>query len=640
MDNDNLSENIQKLIEKLESDYSYISITTEHLKSLIDSDVDFKLIEKKLKNYCEGKVKEKLNSDKSVEVIDDFIKDKLRFNTNFEHNIKELKKLGRFLSKYDYMLDIDTINKLVTSNSYVNELFKDISLKQSESNEPASTLDDSFISSIIDGYCCLNDIQIQEELNDLDDSSYTDNLKIYLHDISKHQLLTKEEERNLFYEYNAGKEDAKKKLIESNLRLVIPIAKKYKYHGLSIEDLIQEGNIGLMTAIEKFDVTKEYKLSTYATWWIRQGILRALEKKGRMIQLPAVKVQRINRYNRICEQLEKKLGRQPTVTEISRAMQIPYSTVLDIRKENSQMTSLNKSVGEDNSCELGNLISSDFEIDKKINEDEIKKDLNKILTESLTDRELKVLKLRFGLGRNKKMTLEEIGKLLGITSQRVNQLESKALIKIRKHANTKYLSYYLDDYTKAQKDLIELRNSETKNAIYISAVNLLNYVNKKNQKSYDSDILNVLLLDLSEEEYNIVFERYTSDFIEKDMGELKLKIKTYFHRTIFPRIKVIIENEKLGKSVKHRKGRRLVKEKYYDAITSGEFAQYLEKLPKDTLIIATKKFKNIPTKEIARQFSISEEDVLRKTSTVLKIIKNKIEEPLNKNDCKVKIYKK
>ena len=149
-----------------------------------------------------------------------------------------------------------------------------------------------------------------------------------------------------------------------------------------------------------------------------------------------------------------------------------------------------------------------------------------------------------------------------------------------------------------------------------------------------------MLLDLAEDEYNIIFERYNSDFIEKDMGEFQSEINKLFHTRVLPRIKIIIENEQLGKSAKYRKDKKLVKEKYYDAITSGEFAQSLEKLPKDILTIATEKFQNIPTREIARQFSISEEDVLRNTSTVLKLIKNKIEEPLNKNDCKVKTYRK
>lgn len=633
---------VDSVIEKLESDYSYISITKEHLKALIASDIDLNTIERKLKNYCESEVKEKLDSDKSVEVIDSFIKNKLKFNTKFEHNIRELKKLGVFLSKYDYILDIDALNQLVTSNGYLDELFKEISLSQTESSESkiSSTItDDSFISSLVEGYCCLNNIQIQDELDDLEEDC-TDNLKIYFQEISKYPLLTKEEERNLFYEYNSGSVSAKKKLIESNLRLVISIAKKYKYHGLSFEDLIQEGNIGLMTSIEKFDATKGYKLSTYATWWIRQAIVRSLETKGRMIQLPSKRVQRINKYNRISEELEKKLGREPTIAEMSKAMRLSYSTILEVYNERNYPTSLNAMVSCEDTKELGEFVSSDFEVDQDINNKMANNDIEKIMLETLNEREKKVLMLRFGFDENKEMTWEEISEALGISKEGARKIEKRSLNKIRRNRKTKYLAYYMDSPKTSQENLHKLISSDSLTSHYISTGSLITYINTKYKKNYDKDILNVLLLDLAEDEYNIIFERYNSDFIEKDMGEFQSEINKLFHTRVLPRIKIIIENEQLGKSAKYRKDKKLEKEKYYDAITSGEFAQSLEKLPKDILTIATEKFQNIPTREIARQFSISEEDVLRNTSTVLKLIKNKIEEPLNKNDCKVKTYRK
>ncbi len=633
---------VNSVIEKLVSDYSYISITKEHLKALITSDVDLNTIEKKLKNYCESEVKEKLDSNNSVEVIDSFIKNKLKFNTKFEHNIRELKKLGVFLSKYDYILDIDALNQLVTSNGYLDELFKEISLSQTESSESkiSSTItDDSFISSLVEGYCCLNNIQIQDELDDLEEDC-TDNLKIYFQEISKYPLLTKEEERNLFYEYNSGSVSAKKKLIESNLRLVISIAKKYKYHGLSFEDLIQEGNIGLMTSIEKFDATKGYKLSTYATWWIRQAIVRSLETKGRMIQLPSRRVQRINKYNRISEELEKDLGRKPTIAEMSKAMRLSYSTILEVYNERNYPTSLNAMVSCEDTKELGEFVSSDFEVDQDINNKMANNDIEKIMLETLNEREKKVLMLRFGFDENKEMTWEEISEALGISKEGARKIEKRSLNKIRRNRKTKYLAYYMDSPKTSQENLHKLISGDSLTSHYISTDSLITYINTKYKKNYDKDILNVLLLDLAEDEYNIIFERYNSDFIEKDMGEFQSEINKLFHTRVLPRIKIIIENEQLGKSAKYRKDKKLVKEKYYDAITSGEFAQSLEKLPKDILTIATEKFQNIPTREIARQFSISEEDVLRNTSTVLKIIKNKIEEPLNKNDCKVKTYRK
>ena len=426
---------VNSVIEKLESDYSYISITKEHLKALITSDVDLNTIEKKLKNYCESEVKEKLDSNNSVEVIDSFIKDKLKFNTKIEHNIIKLKKLGAFLSRYDYILDIDVLNKLVTSNAYLDKLFKEISLSQTESSESKISsiiAEDSFISSLIEGYCCLNNIQIQDKLDDLEEDCYADNLKIYFQEIRKYHLLTKEEEINLFYEYNSGSISAKKKLIESNLRLVIPIAKKYKYHGLSFEDLIQEGNIGLMTSIEKFDVTKGYKLSTYATWWIRQAITRAIADQARTIRIPVHMVETINRLKKVQSQLLHENGVEPSEELIAEKMDLPVERVREIMRVAQEPVSMETPIGPEEDSRLMDFIRDEDALapDEAALKTITNEDIDGVL-KTLTPREESVIRLRFGLQDGRCHTLEEVGSEFNVTRERIRQIEAKALRKLR-----------------------------------------------------------------------------------------------------------------------------------------------------------------------------------------------------------------
>jgi len=272
-----------------------------------------------------------------------------------------------------------------------------------------------------------------------------DHVRMYLKEIGKVPLLSGEEEIDLAKRMEEGDEDAKQRLAEANLRLVVSIAKRYVGRGMLFLDLIQEGNLGLIKAVEKFDYKKGYKFSTYATWWIRQAITRAIADQARTIRIPVHMVETINKLIRVSRQLLQELGRDPTPDELAKEMQMPVDKVRDILKIGQEPVSLETPIGEEEDSHLGDFIPDDdipapaeaaaFTL--------LKEQLVSVL-ETLTDREEKVLRLRFGLNDGRARTLEEVGKEFNVTRERIRQIEAKALRKLRHPSRSKKLKDYLD----------------------------------------------------------------------------------------------------------------------------------------------------------------------------------------------------
>ena len=275
--------------------------------------------------------------------------------------------------------------------------------------------------------------------------SIEDPVRMYLKEIGKVSLLTADEEIELAKRMEQGDEEAKKRLAEANLRLVVSIAKRYVGRGMLFLDLIQEGNLGLIKAVEKFDYRKGYKFSTYATWWIRQAITRAIADQARTIRIPVHMVETINKLIRVSRQLLQELGREPTPEEIAEEMKMPVERVREILKISQEPVSLETPIGEEEDSHLGDFIQDD---NVPVPADAaaftlLKEQLIEVLG-TLTEREQKVLRLRFGLDDGRARTLEEVGKEFNVTRERIRQIEAKALRKLRHPSRSRKLKDYLD----------------------------------------------------------------------------------------------------------------------------------------------------------------------------------------------------
>ena len=278
-----------------------------------------------------------------------------------------------------------------------------------------------------------------------DGISIEDPVRMYLKEIGKVPLLSAEEEIELAQRMEEGDEDAKKRLAEANLRLVVSIAKRYVGRGMLFLDLIQEGNLGLIKAVEKFDYRKGYKFSTYATWWIRQAITRAIADQARTIRIPVHMVETINKLIRVSRQLLQEIGREPLPEEIAEEMNLPVERVREILKISQEPVSLETPIGEEEDSHLGDFIQDD---NVPVPADAaaftlLKEQLVEVLG-TLTEREQKVLRLRFGLDDGRARTLEEVGKEFNVTRERIRQIEAKALRKLRHPSRSRKLKDYLD----------------------------------------------------------------------------------------------------------------------------------------------------------------------------------------------------
>ena len=280
---------------------------------------------------------------------------------------------------------------------------------------------------------------------DVENAKLDDPVRMYLKEIGRIKLLTPEEEQEIAKKMAEGDEDARKRMSEANLRLVVSIAKRYVGRGMQLLDLIQEGNLGLMKAVEKFDYTKGYKFSTYATWWIRQSITRAIADQARTIRIPVHMVETINRVLRTSHSMVQKLGREPTTKEIADELHIEESKVEEVLKIAQEPVSLETPIGEEEDSHLGDFIQDDeaSQPSEEASYTLLREQLEEVLS-TLTPREEQVLRMRFGLTDGKPHTLEDVGKEFDVTRERIRQIESKALRKLRHPSRSKKLRDFLN----------------------------------------------------------------------------------------------------------------------------------------------------------------------------------------------------
>lgn len=560
-------ESLQSSFKKLYNNHYSFLVSEERFKEIVlneiektrehyNLEIDYsEYLIYRLKELSEKRVKEIFEDDTNAyKLLNIFIEKVFKGKEEYLSSIKALNKVSNFILKHDYIPSYDLVDTLLKNNIKLLDAVK-LVFEKNKSEIVKGRCDEifnsPFIITLMEIYAEKNGIKIEEPTEDFDDSFFaTDAYKMYRKDISRYPLLTPPEEKELaltMANSEKGSEEyinAREKLINSNLRLVISRAKRYVNRGLSFMDLIQEGNLGLITAIDKFDVSKGNKLSTYGVWWIRQAITRAIADKGRNIRLPVHLIDKLNTYVGDVDELKKKLNRDPTEEEII-GLGYTRKEIEKFDKLKNDTISLNQLVGDDDDTELGDFIGvSDENIENSVIQTNGSEEIISILEEAFDKRTAYVLMRRNGFINGKQATLEEIGKELNITRERVRQIENKAIKRIR---NSKALSEIFATYTenpelslqnvrelkeyyhktgKFRYDLITMEEEKMKlKSIY-------EYLN-----GYSKEEIDEVLDALSDEEKELIKIRYGEDLEHPKQRSLEKKQYNMFYGNLVPKIK-------------------------------------------------------------------------------------------------------
>ncbi|MGA9467538.1 MAG: RNA polymerase sigma factor RpoD [Exiguobacterium marinum] len=352
--------------------------------------------------------------------------------------IEELEKLGKKKGVVSMQAIQDRLSHFEVDSDFIDNFIEDLEAKDIRVTEDAADAEETPAKKE-DEEVDLNDLSVPPGIK------INDPVRMYLKEIGRVDLLSAKDETELAKRIEQGDEEAKKRLAEANLRLVVSIAKRYVGRGMLFLDLIQEGNMGLIKAVEKFDYMKGFKFSTYATWWIRQAITRAIADQARTIRIPVHMVETINKLIRVQRQLLQDLGREPAPEEIAKEMELTPEKVREILKIAQEPVSLETPIGEEDDSHLGDFIEDqDAMAPQDAAAYELLKEQLEDVLDTLTDREENVLRLRFGLDDGRTRTLEEVGKVFGVTRERIRQIEAKALRKLRHPSRSKRLKDFLD----------------------------------------------------------------------------------------------------------------------------------------------------------------------------------------------------
>lgn len=588
-----LIDNIYKKIDYINISknefYELVLNEIENSKNLYKGDILYnKFIKQRIEIVLAEKTKRMLsNSDDAIIVINNYINKYFKKTTTYEDSVKSIKKLDSFFKLFHYLPNLDILLEIVRENQIFFEaiqLIVDRHKNQIISGDIEKVFDNNTIILIIESYCMLNNIEIKES-GDLDSKDYndsnleiTDNVKAYLLDMGKRKLLSAEEERELAIRIKQGDRKAREQFIESNLRLVVSVARKYMGRGLAFLDLIQEGNIGLMTAVDKYDVERGCKFSTYATYWIRQAIMRAIADKGRNVRVPVHMYEKIGNYTKTVTNLEAKLNRQPTINEIANEMGVSIPEVTKLYQLQKDTVSINTLIGDDEEKELEDFIPASEETTEDIAivetvQYQLKDQVTKLFKDcNLKQREIEVLILRFGLYGVEPMSLSEVGEKFEITRERVRQIESKALMKIRMSGHVKILAEYMQNPDKSLKQIEEFREKYLETGNFNKAFLKEDRCMKRKEKEemaklqtiyqyfedYTKEQVDAMLLKLTEEEQALIMVRYGEDLSNPVSKKLTKEQTGKFYGCLIPKMKRLLAN--LNSERKPRKKKPKTKE--------------------------------------------------------------------------------
>lgn len=684
---------LNPFIEKERLKYNYInlpqSIYLSKLKEIEDT-MDFsdgKIdIENMIKNCSKRYIVDTLEEEnQAIKVVSNFIKKNIKPQNKYQDNIISFEKIVNFFHDFNCFPPPNLLIELIDKNDTLNKILQDVvenNLEILQKYDIDSKFSDDISKNFIELYCLKNNIEIKKD-NDIQEEDYTefitditntvytdDSVKMYLQEIHK-PILTKEQEKSLALRIRNGDEKAKELFIERNLRLVIKVARKYTGHGISFLDLIQEGNLGLIKAVDKFDVTKGYKFSTYATCWIRQSIQRSLGDKSRNIRLPVHLYEKVKKYELLKKELSLKFNREPTFEELSKKMRVSIDTIYKYERLEHDTISLNMIVGDEDS-ELEDFISLSTEsIDNQFIEENLKDVIENLLKNSnLTTKEIDILKLRFGIGTNDPKTLEETGKIYGVSRERIRQIQEKALKKIRRSYNVKELAIYMDNPKEAQKNIDRYRlkyqqhslqkiklKDRKESELKMEMQEKTKRKSKDNLYEYFSDYskpeVSKVISRLDEDELELLHKRYGDNLLEPVKNDIDADEKKVIISNIIPRIQRMLE----GKKVRRRKNNQkpqstIVEEKTEETVQpqnslnkedykqilgifhNPEFLEMTKKKPLDECLIMSLKLgyfqeKCFSTDAIADFLDVDKEYVINVTKQGLNSYKEKLNQMID-----------
>lgn len=426
---------VLKEINKSKINYKGDIIYTDYIKKIINI-----VLDEQIKNILSKK-------ETAIIIINNYINKCLKQSATIEDSLNNLKKMDKFFKIYNYIPDYDILIQIIKENPKFYNMIESIVKKyqvQIIAGNMEEIFDDETTKLIIEAYCTLNNIEINEEKDDIDLNNYelTDSLKAYFHEISRIPVLSLEDEQKLVKRIAQGDSYAREIFIESNLKLVVSIAKRYVGRGLPFLDLIQEGNLGLITAVDKYDINKETRFSTYANHWIKHSINRALANKGRNVRIPVYVYEKIGTYKKVVNNLELKLNRQPTMSEIANKMNLSISEVIKLHKLQKDTLSINTII-DDEDNEMEQFISSFVKTpEDMVIASTMKYQVREFIDKcNLKPRDKEILLLIFGFNNKEPMKLEKVGEKFNLSPERVRQIKLKSLQKMK---NSKYKNLLIE----------------------------------------------------------------------------------------------------------------------------------------------------------------------------------------------------
>ena len=519
-------------LDKIYNSYSYVNIKREEYMEIVLQEIEnskkayngnvkySEYLSKKIKLKIAEILKNKLNSpESSLQIISNYIEFIFNnVNLKYDNAVKLLKQLSNFLEKYNFIPNPNLIIDLMNSNATFYKIVEIVYNKNKDKiikGNLSELFNNDIIDSFIEIYCMLNNIEIDYSYDEKEiiDSNSSDALRNYLNEIGRYPLLTIEQERAMAIRINNGDNNVREKFINSNLKLVVSVAKRYKNRSVNFMDLIAYGNIGLIEAVDKYDINKGFRFSTYAIHWIKREILVGIKESSRNITISNYQLNKIKKYKKAVELLEAKLNRKPEIKEIAFEMGLDVAKVSEIEILCSDTVSLNEMVGEDVDNELEDIVPTSLtNLEDEIIDESLPEIVKSLFeTANLTKNEKTVIIYRFGFNKDKRLTLEMIGKILGVTRERVRQIEAKALRKLRNTSNISELAVYMD-YPDQALDNIKEYKEKYGNSGKTNKTFLKTYTRKETSKEEPKEVPAV------SEEYEII----TKDDYKKLMNMLEL----------------------------------------------------------------------------------------------------------------------